>query len=75
MYHNFAIDDEPPSEQKVVEALGKLKSHRAAGASGLTAEDIKAWHKSARESAEGQEPSQDAVELWEKVIGTHKVDL
>lgn len=64
----FTIDDVPPSENEVVKALSKLRNHRAAGASGLTAEDLKAWHQSARESAEGLEPSQDAVDLWEKVL-------
>jgi len=64
----FTIVDEPPLEQEVVQALGKLRNHRAAGASGLTTEDLKAWHKSAREPAEGEEPSQAAVELWEKVL-------
>ena len=43
----FTINDEPPGEDEIVEALGTLRNNKAAGASGLTAEDLKSWHEDA----------------------------
>ena len=52
----FTINDTPPEE--VMAILNKLHDNKAAGVSGLTAEDLKSWHKAARV----------AVVLGEKVL-------
>jgi hypothetical protein len=66
----FTINDEPPDEDEIVAALGTLrnKENKAAGASGLTAEDLKSWHEDVREPEEGEEPDDEATILWEKVL-------
>jgi hypothetical protein len=62
----FAIDDSPPHEFEVIEALLKMKNGKAAGASGITVETMKKWHREAR-PLEG-EPLGESVILWEKVL-------
>jgi hypothetical protein len=64
----FTINDEHPGEDEIVEALGTLRNNKAAGASGLTAEDLKSWHAEAQETEEGEEPDDEATKLWEKVL-------
>jgi hypothetical protein len=64
----FTINDEPPGEDEIVEALGTLRNNKAAGASGLTAEDLQSWHEDAQETEEGEEPDDEATKLWEKVL-------
>ena len=64
----FTINDEPPGEDEIVEALGTLRNNKAAGASGLTAEDLKSWHEDAQETEEGEEPDEEATKLWKKVL-------
>ena len=62
----FAIDDTPPDEYEVIECLLKMKNGKAAGASGITVETMKKWHREAR-PLEG-EPSEESVMLWEKLL-------
>ena len=62
------IDDDPPTESEVVDSLMKLKNHKAAGASGITADVVKEWYRAARPTKEGVEPDAASVALWEKVL-------
>ena len=62
------INDDAPTEDEVVEAVHKLSTNKAAGATGLKAEDLKEWLKKARPTDPEQEPDPDSVELWEKVL-------
>ena len=49
--------------------MGTLRNNKAAGASGLTAEDLKrSWHEDVQETEEGEEPDDEATKLWEKVL-------
>ena len=69
----FDIDDAPPSEAEVRRALMKLKNNRAAGASGITVENLKEWESLARppipkEGQEAVEPDRNALVLWMKVL-------
>jgi len=38
---SYAINDDPPTEEEVVEAIHKLKTGKAAGASGIKTEHLK----------------------------------
>ena len=62
----FVIDDSAPHEFEVIELLLKMKNGKAAGASGITVESLKKWHREAR-PLEG-EPAEESVILWEKVL-------
>jgi hypothetical protein len=62
------ISDLEPSEMEIVAALKKLKLGKAAGASGIRVEDLRLWHKNAREPEKDEEPSDEAIEIWEKVM-------
>jgi len=69
----FDIDDAPPSEAEVRRALMKLKNNRAAGASGITVENLKEWELLARppipkDNEEAVEPDRKALVLWLKVL-------
>jgi hypothetical protein len=49
--------------------LLNLRNNRAAGASGLTVEDLKRWYTKARDPQdELGGPDEEAVEIWEKVL-------
>ena len=50
----FAIDDSPPHEFEVIEALLKMKNGKAAGASGITVETMKKWYREARPQGGGR---------------------
>ena len=52
----------------MVENLKKLRNNKAAGASGLTAEMLKAWHGAAQPTDPDVEPDGPSVELWEQVL-------
>jgi hypothetical protein len=58
-----------------VTASLKLRNNRAAGASGLTVEDLKQWYTLARDPKdELGGPDEEAVDIWEKVLVlVHKV--
>ena len=62
------INDGPPTEAEVVESLMTLRNHRAAGATGITAENLKDWHADARPGDPEVEPNPLAVTLWEKTL-------
>ena len=63
------IDDQPPDEGEVVAALKKLKLGKSPGASGIRVEDLREWHRLAREiEEEAGEPLEEDVEIWEKVL-------
>ena len=63
------IDDQPPDEAEVVAALKKLKLGKSPGASGIRVEDLREWHRLAREiEEEAGEPLEEDVEIWEKVL-------
>ena len=62
------INDDPPTEEEVVASLFKLKNHKAAGASGITADKVKEWYHAARPTKEGVIPDAASVALWEKVM-------
>ena len=62
------IDDSSPSEWEVVENLKKLQNNKTTGASGLTAEMVKAWHRAAHPTDPDVEPDGPSVELWERVL-------
>jgi len=62
------INDGPPTESEVVESLNTLRNHRAAGATGITAEDLKDWHFNARPEDPEEIPDPLAVTIWEKVL-------
>jgi len=62
------ISDEEPTEGEIVEALKKLKLGKAAGASTIKVEDLRLWYKNAREPENGAEPTDEAIEIWEKVL-------
>ena len=65
----FAISDNPPTEEEVVEALSKLRTNRAAGATGITAEMVKQWQMEATLTNDDGDPvSPRAVTLWNKVL-------
>jgi exonuclease III len=64
----FTINDAPPDEDEVVAILNKLRNNKAAGVSGLTAEDLKSWHEAAQVTEAGEEPDRVAVVLWAKVL-------
>ena len=63
----FAVDDGPPTEEEVAEAVRKLKNRKAAGATGINAEHLKTWLREARPDGDA-EPVPSAVVLWEKVL-------
>ena len=62
------INDDPPTEMEVVESLLKLKNHKAAGASGITADLVKEWYRAARPEKNDVIPDATSVVLWEKVL-------
>ena len=64
----ITINDEHPGEDEIVEALGTFRNNKAAGASGLTAEDLKSWHQDAQVTEGGEEPDEEATKLWKKVL-------
>ena len=64
----FPINDEPPTEEEIVECLKKLRNKKAAGATGITAENLKDWQHRARPTKEGVDPDPQALEMWEKVL-------
>ena len=58
------IDDQPLDEGEIVAALKK-----SPGASGIRVEDLREWHRLAREiEEEAGEPLEEDVEIWEKVL-------
>ena len=70
---SFDIDDDPPSEDEIRRALMKLRNNRAAGASGITVENLKEWEALARppppkDDEEPVAPDPTALILWEKVL-------
>jgi hypothetical protein len=65
----YAIADLPPSEDEVVTAVSKLKTGKAAGATGIKAEHLKAWLRLARPSGENPpDPDPSAVAIWQKIL-------
>ena len=64
----FPINDNTPREAEIVVALRKLKNGKAAGATGIKAEDVKRWYQKAREPPEGEEATKRDIEIWEKVM-------
>ena len=62
------IDDDPPTEGEVTARLSKMKNHKAAGASGITADTLKEWQERARPKDPGMMPDPASVVLWEKVV-------
>ena len=62
------INDDPPTEEEVRECLFKLKNHKAAGASGITADMVKQWYTAARPEKPEVRPDATSVVLWEKVM-------
>ena len=64
----YDIEDGPPMEEEVVECLSRLRNHRAAEASGITAEMVKGWHCNARPLEDHVIPLLSTVLLWEKVL-------
>ena len=52
----------------MIDAVRKLSTNKAAGATGLKAEDLKDWLRKARPTDPELEPDPDAIELWEKVL-------
>jgi hypothetical protein len=64
----YNINDGPPTESEVVESLTVLRNHRAAGATGISAENLKDWKARARPENPEEEPDPLAVQLWEKVL-------
>ena len=63
----FAVDDGPPTEEEVAEAVRKLKNRKAAGATGIKAEHLKSWLREARPEGD-VEPAPSAITLWEKML-------
>ena len=57
------ISDAEPNKMEIVEALKKLKLGNAAGASGIWVEDLRNWHKNAREPDDDAEPTDEAIEI------------
>jgi len=51
-----------------VESVKKLRNNKAAGATGITAENVKEWLRGARPTDEEVEPDPTAVALWEKLL-------
>ena len=69
----FAIADEPPGEEEIIDALLKLRNFKAAGPSGLRVEDLKSWYHAARGDPRAPSdisftPDPVAVDRWEKVL-------
>ena len=64
----YDIEDGPPTEEEVVECLSRLLNQRAAGASGITAETVKGWHRNARPLEDQAVPVPSAVLLLDKVL-------
>ena len=62
------INDEPPNEKEVVRALKRLRLGKSPGASRIRAEDLRRWHRLAREPDEGEEPLLVNVRRWEKIL-------
>jgi hypothetical protein len=62
------INDEPPNENEVVKALKRLRLGKSPGASGIRAEDLRRWHRLAREPDEDEEPLLVNVRRWEKIL-------
>jgi hypothetical protein len=58
-----AVDDGPPSEAEIVEALKKMKLNKSPGASSICVEDLRTWWYKAREAKE-KDPT--SILLWEK---------
>ena len=52
----------------MINAVRKLSTNKAAGATGLKAEDLKDWLRKAHPTDPELEPDPDAIELWEKVL-------
>ena len=52
----------------MVESVKKLRNSKAAGTTGITAENVKEWLRGARPTNEGVEPDPTAVDLWEKLL-------
>jgi hypothetical protein len=62
------VNDEPPTEDEVVESVRKLRNNKASGATGITAENVKGWLEGARPTEDGVEPDPTALLLWEKLL-------
>ena len=62
------IRDDAPSEDEVIDAVHKLSTNKAAGATGLKADDLKDWLRKAHPIDPELKPDPDAIELWEKVL-------
>jgi len=48
--------------------LKKLRNNKAAGATGISAENVKEWLRGARPTEEGVEPDPTSVVLWTKLL-------
>jgi hypothetical protein len=55
----YNINDGPPTVSEVVESLTELRNHRAAGATGISAENLKDWHFGARPEDPEEEPNRN----------------
>ena len=64
----YPINDEPPTEDEVMQSVRKLINNKAAGARGITAENLKDWMDIANPSEEGTLPDPAATVLWVKVL-------
>ncbi len=49
-------------------SLFTLKNHKAAGASGITADIVKGWYNATRLTKEGVMPDAALLVLWEKAM-------
>ena len=67
-YEGDPINDGPPTEVEVVQALKRLRFGKSPGVSGIRAEDLRQWHKLAREPEENAVPFLVDVRRWEKIL-------
>jgi hypothetical protein len=62
----FGISDLPPTEKEICRALRKMKTGKAAGASGMKVGHLKSWMESANAKEEQCDPAKS--EAWKKVL-------
>ena len=69
------VDDSVPTEDKIAEAVKKLRRNRSGGASGIRAEHLKGWLAAANRGKMAEEKGEEKTEaeeeggdLWEKMV-------
>ena len=65
MVEEFAIDDSPPSDGEISDAVARLPSGKAAGASGMRVDHFKAWK---HEATRDKDPDSSKWDLLVKLV-------